>query len=417
MKVLWISHTSFPEALAKIVKTTGKHRGSGGWLFDSAKYLSERDDISLYIAFVSTEVSEIKEVTIGRIKYFIIPSKGGIDKPHHYFDKYWKEITNSVEPDIVHVHGIESCLALTYIRVCGGEKVVCSMQGLPNIISRYLLHGTSRWEMIKNITIRDILRGNNYLTLLNDNERKDKMIRETMKSAGAFIGRTSWDKAHLWAVNPQARYFFCNETMRSGFYNRKWSYGECEPHTIFISAMKGIHNFFKALPLIIREYPETKVNVATGGNLFQMDKKKKLMMTGYENYIKTMIVSNKLEKHVCFLGPLTEDQMIDSYLKCNVFVSPSQCENSSNSVCEAQLLGVPLAASYVGGMHDLIPDICCGRLYRCEEFEMLAKSVCDLFETSSSFDNSVVRSIALKRHDAKINAKRTIEIYTTIMEL
>ena len=105
---------------------------------------------------------------------------------------------------------------------------------------------------------------------------------------------------------------------------------------------------------------------------------------------------------------------MDNYLKANVFVSPSTCENSSNSVCEAQLLGVPVVASYVGGMHDLIQDKSCGRLFRCEEYEMLAKFICDYFENANTFDNTAMRERAMARHDALANANRTIEIYKAV---
>ena len=53
-------------------------------------------------------------------------------------------------------------------------------------------------------------------------------------------------------------------------------------------------------------------------------------------------------------------------------------------------------------------------MYRSEEYEMLAKYVCDLFEYSSTFDNTEMRQLALKRHNASTNAKRTIEIYKAV---
>lgn len=64
--------------------------------------------------------------------------------------------------------------------------------------------------------------------------------------------------------------------------------------------------------------------------------------------------------------------MVKRYLLSNVFICPSTIENSPNSLCEAQLLGVPHIASYVGGTADLMKgnEEC---LYRFEETEMLAE--------------------------------------------
>lgn len=414
MKILWVTFTMFPEPLRLTGGESG-HKGSGGWLFNYAEAILNMDaGTELRIAIVHGSISKYQFVKGERIGYYLIPINKGFDSFNHGYDIFWKSIHDEFMPDVVHVHGIESSLALTYMRVCGNDNVVCSIQGLPNIIGRYLLHGLSRKDIVRSITIRDFLRGNNYFSLVKKDLKKDEMIRETMKLSKYFIGRTKWDKAHLWAVNPLATYFFCNETLRNGFYSKKWDFNNCSPHTVFVSATKGLHNLIKALPLVQREYPDVRVLVATGGNLFQPTRKKKLMMTGYENYIRRQIKSLKLESNVVFLGPLTEEQMVDNYLGANVFVNPSTCENSSNSVCEAQLLGVPVIASYVGGMHDLIPNESCGRLYRCEEYEMLASFICDTFKNSQSFDNTLMRGLAKKRHDPDTNARKTFEIYKSI---
>ena len=404
----------FPEAL-ELIGVSQKHKGSGGWLFNHAEaLLSSCDKIDLRVAIVNSQIPCYQFVKGERIGYYLIPIGKGFDSYHHGYDGFWLKIKEDFHPDVVHVHGIETSLALTYMKACGPENVVISIQGLPNIIGRYLLHGTSRKEILKYITIRDALRCNNYLSLVKNDLKKEGMIKETMMLSKNFIGRTEWDKAHIWAVNPKSSYYFCNETLRKGFYSKQWKYSQCVPHSIFVSATKGIHNLIKALPLVQREYPDLKVMVATGGNLFQPNRKKRLMMTGYENFIRHQIHSLHLDSCVCFLGPLTEELMVDNYLKANVFVNPSTCENSSNSVCEAQLLGVPVVASYVGGMHDLIPDKSCGRLFRCEEYEMLAKYICEFFESANTFDNKEMREVAMARHDALANAKRTIEIYKAV---
>lgn len=415
MRVLWLTFTVFPEA-SILYTGNGEHRGSGGWLYSSAtELMKQSDEIKLCVAIVANCFSEFRRLQGKEIRYYTIPSGSGFDQYHHGYDKYWKTISDEFKPDVVHVHGVESSIGLSYIRVNGNNNVVCSFQGLPNIIARYLMHGLTLKEMLKNTTIRDVVRFNTYLSSVKANARKDIMVKEMMMECNNFIGRTEWDKTHLWAVNPKANYFFCNETIRSKFYNNVWQYEKCRPHTIFISAMKGLHIFLKALPIIVRQYPDTQVFVATGGNLIQDDIRSKLRMTGFEHMIRSRIRKFKIEEYIHFLGPLNEEQMINHYLQANVFVCPSTCENSSNSVCEAQLLGIPLIASYVGGMVDLIPNDSCGFMYRCEEYEMLAKKVCDIFENSSSFDNREMRRVALKRHDAKINAERTIEIYTTII--
>ena len=44
-----------------------------------------------------------------------------------------------------------------------------------------------------------------------------------------IIGRTDWDKTHVWSVNPKAHYHFCNENLRSSFYLcNTWQYDKCQ---------------------------------------------------------------------------------------------------------------------------------------------------------------------------------------------
>lgn len=415
MKVLWITFTLFPEA-QELYTGNRTTTGSGGWLFNAASSLiNSFPEIDLKVACVNAKVKNFTTVQGGQIGYYLIPYGQGFDSYNHGYDRYWQKITFEFCPDVVHVHGIEATLALTYVRACSNKNVVCSIQGLPNIISRYLMLGVDKKTIWKNITLRDIVRHNTYLSVVKADQKRAGYIYASMNEVKYFIGRTKWDRTHLWAANPSAKYFFCNETLRDEFYKHKWEYARCKPHTIFLSAVKGIQIFLQALPIIIANYPDTMVYVAGNGNPKNCSFIDRLKMTNFQHIVYNMIKSHHLEGKIEFLGPLTEESMIKNYLMANVFVCPSTCENSSNSIAEAQLLGVPVVASYVGGTPDLIPDPDCGTMYRCEEYEMLAGAVCDVFENANKFDNAHMMEIAARRHNAKINAETTMNIYRQII--
>lgn len=413
MKVLWLTFTVFPE-VQKLYTGFEDHKGSGGWLFGSAAALLDYSvDLELRVAIVSRFFKEYKELNGERIRYYAIPYGKGFDSIHNGYDCVWKSIKKEFNPDVVHVHGIETTLGLTYMRACGNENVVCSIQGLFDVIARYMFHGRTIGNMLKNTTIRDIAKWDTFLSVRRKASQRT-YIQDTMLEGRYFIGRTSWDKAHLWAINPQAHYMFCNETLRSLFYQGRWDYNNCDRHSIFLSSIKGLHVFLRAFTLVKRDYPDAKVYVASSGNIMSSSIKGIIRRTGYEKELHSYIRQHNLQDHIVFLGPLSEDEMYKAYLSANVFVCPSSCENSSNSVGEAQLLGVPIVASYVGGMHDMIPNPNCGVLYRFEEYEMLAKDICDLFESSKKFDNTSMRKISHQRHDRHLNAERTLEIYQQI---
>lgn len=80
-----------------------------------------------------------------------------------------------------------------------------------------------------------------------------------------------------------------------------------------------------------------------------------------------------------FTGILSEEKMIEQYLKSNVFVLPSVIENSSNSLGEAMLLGMPCVATNTGGTMDILEHKKEGFLYPYTEPAMCADYISRYF--------------------------------------
>ena len=158
-----------------------------------------------------------------------------------------------------------------------------------------------------------------------------------------------------------------------------------------------------------------KVRIA-GDNIIDASTwKKKIKMSGYGKILYNMISRYHVQDAISFTGPLNAEEMKAEYLRSNVFVSPSSIENSPNSLCEAQVLGVPCVASYVGGSMDFIPNERCGKMYRFDDVEMLAKAICDTFEESSIYDNTEMREMARLRHDREKITNSQVDIYKKIL--
>lgn len=212
-----------------------------------------------------------------------------------------------------------------------------------------------------------------------------------------------------------------NETLRDSFYETPvWNYDKCKKHSLFISnsgsALKGAHQVLKALPIILSKYPDTVVNFC-GSSVMSNDWKTLLRFQGYHLYLRRLVKKLGLQAHVNFLGALTEAQMKQAFLDANVYVMPSAIENSPNSLCEAQILGVPVVASYCGGTPTLVEDGKTGYLYRYEEVEMLAQQIMRLFDCNDFYELSKEEmNIANNRHNPQVNAERLVEIYKQISE-
>ena len=274
------------------------------------------------------------------------------------------------------------------------------------------------------------IRISGYITLLGKYKRLFKkgilQEEESFRSRGEvekkllsqvrhFIGRTEWDKACSLRFSPEADYHSCNESLRDAFYEGCWRWEDCRRHSIFISQgsypLKGLHQMLKAIPGILEKYPDTLVCI--GGAKITEGSKKHL--SNYGRIIASMIRRYHLSEHILFTGALGTSEMKEQFLKANVFVCPSSIENSSNSLAEAQILGVPCVASRRGGTPSLIPNEKMGLLYDFDDTKALARCICQVFESSADFDNGPMRQMALERHDRQHNCEALVKIYDEII--
>lgn len=415
MNILWISNIEFPEALS-LLSWSHELNKSGGWMLGAANALVKSGEATDFaIATVSRKVTKLTLLNGKHIKYYLLPyGKGNVTYNSEY-EIYWKQIKNEFAPDVIHVHGTEFTHGLAYVRACGTENVCVSIQGLKSACSYYYYYGLTVWDILRNITIRDIFKG----TLLHEKKKFKNTGRyeiEIISKVNHIIGRTFWDKARIWAINPNAIYHVCNETLRSEFYEgRKWNYEKCTKHTIFCSQasypIKGLHQLLKAMPIIKRHYPDAIIRIA-GTNITKDSGIKGIKhFSGYGKILMKLISKYHLNDSVYFLGKLNAEEMRSEYLNCNVFVSPSSIENSPNSVGEAQILGTPVVASFVGGTFDMMRGAE-DNLYRFEEIEMLAYCICKVFNNKENEYPMI--DTALIRHDPDKNLSDLLKVYKSI---
>lgn len=413
MKVLWITNYMMP---AQCAHTGNKMTQNEGWVRSAADMLM-RKAVGLEMAFATVyDGSDVCSFDEGKEKYYLVPSIDSSSKD--YNNGLWKQVYEDFCPEVVHIHGTEFAHGLSFIKACPQAKTVVSLQGVISACSEHHNEGLTTWQILKNITLCDIVYRHDLFTARRSFKQRGEIEKETLKETKHVIGRTRWDKAQIWAINPQAKYHFCNETLRSSFYNHKWDYYKCQQHSIFVSQatypLKGLHMLLYAMPLILREYPDAHIYVAGNKMTEHRTLKQRLTISGYGKILLKIIQRYHLESHVTFVGKLNEEEMCRQYLSSNVYVNCSSIENSPNSVGEAQLLGVPCVASYVGGTSDMIPTPECGTLYAFNDKEMLARCICDIFR-AENIDNGRMREEAFSRHNAELNAKTLISIYEEII--
>jgi len=416
MKILWITNLLFPDPCNYLEIPTPI---MGGWMYSFAKDLNNDDSIELAVATVYSGSGK-KKIYLDGITYYLLPLKGNNTEYQKQLEPLWQWAVSDFSPNIAHLHGTEYAHGLAFLNACPEIKSVVSIQGLVSICEQYYYAGISFFDILKNITFRDVIRKDNIFQQKKKFFKRGIIEEEIIRKTDNVIGRTLWDKAHVFKINSEAKYHFCNETLRSEFYKHTWSYNNCEKYSIFLSQasypIKGLHQLIKALPSILEKYPHTKVYVA-GNDLTDCSSlKKHLKLTGYAKYIKSLISKNNFKEKIIFTGFLNEKEICQQYLKSNVFVCPSSIENSPNSLGEAQIMGVPSIASYVGGTPDMITYGETGLLYRFEEFEMLAQNICSIFNNSTFVNSMSVNGnkAAKYRHNKRLNLIQILSIYNKI---
>jgi len=417
MNILWLVNIAPPEASLLMNE---KPTPFGGWFVSASVALANKDNIKLSIAFPKKGLNDVVILNGGKITFYAFPPVKEKDIRLNKQNIYLKKILNEAKPDIVHIFGTEYPHTLAMVNSCQKEEVVISIQGLTSIYAKHYMACLP--EKVQNrFTIRDFVKQDNLKQQQNKFMKRGAFEIEALRKVKHIIGRTTWDRACTFQINSDAEYHFCNETLRSEFYKHTWDINKCEKHSIFVSQgsypIKGLHFTLKAMPLIFKRFPNTKLSIAGADITKSITLKEKLKKTSYAKYITELIQKYNLKDNVIFTGLLDEKQMCQRFLKSHVFVCPSSIENSPNSLGEAMILGVPCVASDVGGVTDLLNHREEGFVYQTDAPYMIAHYVCEIFsnnELALEFSEKA-REHAMKTHDIERNTNVMITIYKDII--
>lgn len=418
MRILWVTNVKLPIIYA----AQGKENQAniGGWLDRISSGILDNGNNSLKVCypFAIDECGEKDNLSFCSIVFNSRKQRSGKLKRETYIESIKKIIVDFM-PDIIHIHGTEFqhswlfCEALKELGVI--DKAIISIQGIVSVYAKHVLLGLPVIECYKR-TVREIIFRNNIIDVKRNFERRGRYEELAIADVKHIMGRTSWDRACTYRINPEAEYHLGNETLRECFYTDRWDVNKCIKHRIFISqasySVKGFHLFLEALKDIKKFYPDVTVHVA--GN--DLSAENVIKGSSYGLYVQKIVKKYGLTSCVHFCGNIPADEMKKEMLECNVFVSPSTIENSPNSVGEAMLLGVPVVSSDVGGVSDMLSHGKEGFLYQSDAPYMLSHYVMSVFDND---DNAVeigkaARKKASVTHDYDKNLKELLEIYNLI---
>lgn len=417
MRILWAVNLIPADMSAKL---NIRSEVLGGWVESMASQLRSSENVELAIACKCSESMHFCDVVNG-VKYYSISYSPTTD--FNELKLLCGNIIDDFKPDLIQVEGTEflHAKAILFSAKEKNIRTVVSLQGILNGQYSYQCGQLQIDDMMLSKSLTEIFAAW-ILHLRKTRWYKPRMQheREIIENAEYILGRTTWDRAHSYAINPNAKYYFCNRVLRKPFYTQHWDIAKMERHSVYVGngyhALKGLHFVIMALPQLIREYPDIKVYVA-GYEPYKADDKRSFFKKGYAAYLKKLIIDLKVEKHVVFTGPLKAEQVAQMLSKVNAYVLCSAIENSPNTLGEAMMVGTPCVAAYVGGVPDMAIDGKEALFYRNDDSKLLAWNLKQIFDC----DDLALRlsengkTKALVTHDAKRNAETLLDIYKEIL--
>jgi len=398
------------------------HKGTGSWMLALLEALSKNREIRLAVACVYPGLPKQK-LEVDGVSYFCMP-QGQVRRLFHFVDRdddpslvdWCVQVIQEWQPDVIHIHGTERFYGL--LTACKGVNVpsVVSIQGILTEYCkwRYTFGELSISDVIAMHNPLRVIRGIgplwDYRQILITARRERKIVRINKY----FMGRTEWDLAQLRALNPSARYYHVNEMLRPEFITLKqWDLNTCRRHSIIFTnariPRKGVDILFKAVALLKIRFLDVSIKLA-GVDGF---------IGEYGKYLRRVAEREGIYNNVEFLGDINAEKMVSALSSSHVFVLSSLIENSPNSLCEAQAVGLPCVATYTGGVPSLISDKETGFMIPIGDASMMADRIAKIFENDSlSVQMSTrARHIALTRHDPDTIVGRHLAVYRDVINL
>ena len=419
MKVLWFTNTP------SLYQSKEKHSyHGGGWISSLQKLISKEDKIELAISFFH-EKDNTKKFQ-NDVTYYPILKESGKKKPLQTLFNKWHgkinqgqylshidAVVKDFQPDIIHVFGTENIFGRVQNHF--DIPVVIHLQGLINpYLNAYYPPGVSSLNFyFDRKNWYDHLLGRSVPFAFKNFIDRAKNEKKILKNVKYVMGRTHWDKMIAELYNPAVNYYHINEVLRPCFYDDlKNEYDTASNGKLIITSTIS-STIYKGIDLILKtaKFLTEEAKIDFSWHLIGLDKndiiadlfKKKFNI----DYEKTGIK---------FLGVNDERELLQNLKRSHLFVHPSYIDNSPNSVCEAQIIGLPVIACNVGGISSLISHHKTGCLIPSNGVHELASEIILFYKNKTLLKNIGIsaRNQAMIRHDKESILKNIVTCYEQI---
>ena len=414
IRVLWIVNIVLPAVATEL----GLEKTPfGGWLTLMTDRLAARDDFRIGVA-MRAPVKTLTRIEKNGIVYYAMPQSAS--DAFDVDDATVSSVLADFTPDMLHAEGSEMAYTRRFMKAWAGPRLL-SLQGVINGNRNYDLGRLPLVSMLNPLRPATALTA---LALMANHVLRFRprlaAERETIGLADHIMGRTIWDRAQAWSINPRAAYHHCSRILRDAFYGAQWKAGGYEPHSIFVgnaaSPRKGTHVVIEAVRLLRPAYPDLRLHVA-GESPAALPARSPKRHIGYPAYVLDLIRRHGLQDCVSFTGLLDAEGMARRMEQSHVFVLSSIIENSPNTLGEAMMVGTPSVSAYTGGVPSMAADEVDVLMYRPDDPAMLAMQIKRLFDDPALCKrlSASARKRARKTHDPEANVQALVDAYGRIV--
>ena len=411
MKVLWF--TTSPSIAEEKLDQKITHTG---WIKALDSELQSL--LELHVCFYNKSNKPAEQIKLGLTTYHPIPKPRMNFLVRHYTNflepreeiQKYLAIIEKVNPDIIHIHGTENPFGDIIDKV--SSPVVVSIQGNLTVIRHKFFCGLPKWTSVVSPKMLNNIYQHTYYRTYRKFKNSSKREQRVMKKAKHIIGRTDWDRRISRIQSPNSIYHHNDEVLRKPFYANQWQgkRRNNQPYLIHSTLSKGFYKGFETISQCATLLES--VGFEFQWNIAGLNKNDQLVK----------ITSDYLganSKSINFLGNLDEVDLVSSMLKADLYVLSSHIENSSNSLCEAMLLGMPCIAALAGGTLSLLEPNKEGVMIQTGDPWSLGGAIVELLEDKKRCVElgQAARARALKRHDPLRISTELKNIYQEVIKL
>ena len=416
MKILWFTNTS------SLYNKDSNFYG-GGWIDSLESLINESKELNLAVSFFHK--TDNKKFINKNTTYYPILRQSAKKTPiksllknytgkgdDENFIKDMLKVINDFKPNIIHVFGTEEVFST--IQNHTDIPVVIQIQGLMNpCFNNYFPPGVSQKDFLLSFKYfrKNLIGASPYFTYKKFID-KAKRESEILSKSKYLIGRTSWDKKVSLLLAPNAKYFHIDEVLRPSFYKSNQASKLTNKKIIILSTLSEIT--YKGLDVILKtaNLLKTTSNVNFIWKVIGV-KDDGLLLNFFEKKYK---ISFK-ESSVIFLANKNSSEITKLMSSADLYIHTSYIDNSPNSVCEAQILTLPIIACNVGGVSSIIKDNLTGILVPSNGIYEIAQSIIDYYTSPKKFFNLAIngKKVADKRHNKMIIKEQLINTYNYIL--